>query len=244
MLTPKEYEKYHRQILLDPVGEAGQEKLGAASVLVAGAGGLGSPVSIYLAAAGVGEIRIVDNDAVALSNLNRQILHGEADIGRPKVDSAADTLGRINGDVRIRPVHETLTRQAALSLARGCAVIVDALDNLSTRTVLNRTAVDLGIPLVHGAVNGFDGRALTVVPGVSACLRCMHRDAAEPDTPFPVMGVAPAVIGAIQATEAIKSILGIGEILAGRLLIYDGLAMTFSEFRVKRNPECDHCGHI
>lgn len=244
MLTEKEREKFHRQIMLDEVGIKGQERLKAASVLVAGAGGLGSPAAIYLAVSGVGEIRILDNDRVEPSNLNRQILHTEADVGRRKVESAAETLAKLGTDVRVQAVHDTLTGANAHDIADGCDVIIDALDNLSARYILNRTAVALGIPMVHGAVYGFEGRAMTIVPGNTACLRCMHRGEGEPTAPFPVAGVTPAVIGAIQAAEAVKCILGIGDLLAGRLLVYDGLAMAFSEFRIRRHPDCDHCGHI
>jgi len=240
MLTSHERERYHRQIMIDEIGEPGQEKLKAASVFIAGAGGLGSPASIYLAAAGVGKIRIVDNDSVELSNLNRQILHMEDDIGKKKTDSALEKLSRQNPAVNIDTLCETITVENARQLIGGCDLIVDAMDNLATRLVLNRVAVDLNIPLIHGAVGGFEGRAMTVLPGKGACLRCIRRGPV-PREVFPIIGVAPAVISAIQAAEVIKFILGIGKLLIGRLLIYDGLAMTFTEFRVKRNPDCEHC---
>ena len=242
MLTSQEQERYSRQIRIDEIGQQGQERLKAARVLVAGAGGLGSPVSIYLAAAGVGNISIVDNDTVALSNLNRQVLHRDADIGRAKADSARDTLGSVNPGVRIAAIMRTITADNVGRLVDGQDLVVDAMDNQAARHLLNRAAVDRNIPLIHGAVCGFEGRAMTVLPGRSACLCCMHARAAAPAA-VPVIGAVPAVIGAIQTTEAIKCILGVGERLAGRLLIYDGLAMTFTEFRIKRRPGCDHCGH-
>ena len=243
MLTSDERERYGRQIMIDEIGESGQERLKAASVLIAGAGGLGSPVAIYLAAAGVGRLRIVDNDQVALSNLNRQILHLEPDVGRKKADSAAGKLGRYNPAARIEGIDRTITGKNVARLTDGCDLIVDAMDNQGARHLLNRAAVDRNLPLIHGAVCGFEGRAMTVLPGRSACLRCMHRQAAAAGV-FPVIGTAPAVIGAIQATEAVKCILGVGELLAGRLLVYEGLAMTFTEFRIRRRPGCGHCGHL
>jgi adenylyltransferase/sulfurtransferase len=212
-------------------------------VVIAGTGGLGSPIAIYLTAAGVGMIRMIDRDQVALSNLNRQILHWEEDVGRKKVDSAKTKLRKLNSAVEIQAIAETITESNVSELVEGCNVIVDAMDNLPTRYILNRCAIEKNIPFFHGAVNGFEGRAMTVIPGETACLRCMYRGLV-PQEKFPVIGVAPAVIGSIQATEVIKYLVGIGKLLTNRLLVYDGLKVTFSEFRLNKNPNCDHCGSL
>ena len=241
MLTANERQRYDRQIMIAGIGEAGQEKLKQAKVVIAGGGGLGSPAAIYLAAAGVGTIRIVDHGRVELSNLNRQVLHWDKDIERHKVESAAEKLSLLNQEIKIEAVEETIDETSISRLVSGFDLIVDAMDNLPTRYLLNKTAIDNHIPFVHGAVYGLEGRAMTVIPGQTACLKCVYRGPI-PTEKFPVIGVAPAVIGCIQATEAIKYITGIGQLLAGRLLVYDGLNMKFTEFTVKRNPNCEHCG--
>jgi len=241
MLTPSERERYDRQILIREIGQEGQEKLKRSRVVIAGTGGLGSPIALYLTAAGIGMIRVIDHDQVALSNLNRQILHWEEDVGRRKVDSARAKLRNLNSSAEIQAIAETITEENVSHLVDGCDAIVDAMDNLPTRYVLNRCAIEKNIPFFHGAVNGFEGRVMTVLPGETACLRCMYRGLV-PQEKFPVIGVAPAVIGSIQATEVVKYLLGIGKLLTNRLLIYDGLRVTFSEFRLSKNPNCDHCG--
>jgi len=241
MLTPSERERYDRQIMIGEIGQEGQEKLKRSRVVIAGTGGLGSPIAIYLAAAGIGMIRLIDHDQVAMSNLNRQILHWEEDIGRKKVDSARTKLKNLNPAMEIEAITETITEGNVSKLVDGCDVIVDAMDNLPSRYILNRCAIEKNIPFFHGAVNGFEGRVMTIIPGKTACLRCMYRGPV-PQEKFPVIGVAPAVIGSIQATEVIKYLIGIGKLLTNRLLIYDGLKITFSEFKVNRNPNCDHCG--
>ena len=243
MLTKDEKERYDRQIIMRGFGEEGQEKLKRAKVIIAGGGGLGSPSTIYLAAAGVGTIRIVDHDRVELSNLNRQILHWDKDIGRNKVDSAAEKLSQLNQSVKIEAIEETINETNASKLVAGFDVIVDAMDNLPTRYLLNKAAIENHIPFIHGAVYGLEGRAMTIIPGETACLRCVYRGLI-PEEKFPVIGVAPAVIGCIQATEAIKYITGIGKLLTNRLLVYDGLSMRFIELTVKRDPDCEHCGHL
>ena len=239
MLTPSERERYDRQIMIGEIGQEGQEKLKRSRVVIAGAGGLGSPIAIYLTAAGIGMIRMIDHDQVTLSNLNRQILHWEEDIGRKKVDSARTKLRNLNSEVEIEAVAETITEGNVSQLVDGCDVIVDAMDNLPTRYILNRCAIEKNIPFFHGAVNGFGGRVLTIIPGETACLRCMYRGPV-PQEKFPVIGVAPAVIGSIQATEVIKYLVGIGKLLTNRLLIYDGLKVAFSEFKVTKNPKDCH----
>ncbi len=242
MLTDDERERYDRQTMIRGIGEEGQEKLKRAKVVIAGTGGLGSPVSLYLAAAGVGTIRIVDHDRVELSNLNRQILHWDKDIGRSKVASAREKLSQLNQGVKIEAVGEIINETNISRIVTGFNLIVDATDNLPARHLLNKAAIENGIPLIHGAVYGLEGRVMTIIPGKTACLRCVYRELI-PGKRFPVIGVTPAVIGSIEATEAIKYIVGIGKLLTNRLLVYDGLQMTFTELAVKRDPNCEHCGH-
>jgi molybdopterin/thiamine biosynthesis adenylyltransferase len=243
MLTVNELERYDRQIMIRGFGQEGQEKLKQAKVFIAGAGGLGSAVTTYLAAAGVGVIRIVDHDRVELSNLNRQVLHRNEDIGKGKAVSATEKLRKLNPEVKIEAVQEMITEANISRLVAGFDLIVDAMDNLPTRYVLNKVALRKNIPFFHGAVYGFEGRAMTIIPGKTACLRCVYRGAI-PGEKFPVIGVTPAVIGCIQATEVIKYIVRIGQLLTNRLLIYDGLNMKFTEFRLKRNLNCEHCGKL
>ena len=243
MLTGDELERYDRQIIVRGFGKEGQERLKRTRVFIAGAGGLGSPIATYLAAAGVGMIRLADHDRVELSNLNRQVLHWDDDIGRSKVDSATEKLKKLNPEVKVEAIGEMITEANVSRLAAGFDLIVDAIDNLPTRYLLNRTALEMDIPFFHGAVYGFEGRVMTVIPGETACLGCVYRGAI-PEEKFPVVGVTPAVIGCIQATEVIKYIVGIGQLLTNRLLVYDGLNMKFTEFRVKKDPNCEHCGKI
>jgi len=241
MLSPEELERYQRQIIIPGFGEEGQEKLKRARVLVVGAGGLGSPGTLYLAAAGVGTLRIVDSDIVTLGNLNRQILHWTRDIGRNKIESAAEKLREINPEIKVETVNVKLTGENARKIAQGYDLIVDAVDNLPTRYLLNRTAMDLKLPLFHGAVYGFQGQAMTILPDQTPCLMCLYRGA-SPRGKVPVIGVTPAVIASIQATEVIKYITGLGQLLINRLLIYDGLNMKFQELKISRDPFCTHCG--
>ena len=239
MLTERELDRYDRQIRL--LGEDGQEKLKDAKVFIAGAGGLGSPISIYLAAAGIGKIKLVDKDTVALSNLNRQILHWEKDVDREKAISAREKLTEINSDIKIDAKSETITEDNASDLVADADLIIDAMDNFPTRYLLNRTALEKGIPFVHGAISGFHGQATTVLPGESACLRCIFREAPPPSV-FPVLGVTPGIIGLIQASEAIKYIVGVGELLSGKLLLWDGLTSQTEIVQVDKKAHCQDCG--
>ena len=243
MLTANERERYDRQIMIRGIGEDGQERLKRARVFIAGAGGLGSPVSLYLAAAGVGVIRVVDHERVELSNLNRQVLHWDEDIGKTKAASATEKLKRLNREVKIEAIEEMITEANVSQLVADSDLIVDAMDNLPTRYLLNKAALDKDIPFFHGAVYGFEGRAMTIIPGKTACLRCVYHGAI-PEEKFPVIGVTPAVIGCIQATEVIKYLVGVGELLTNKLLTYDGLSVQFTGFRVKKDPNCEHCGHL
>jgi len=241
MLSAQELERYRRQIAVSGIGEAGQEKLKRAKVFLAGAGGLGSPAALYLAAAGVGALRIADADSVGLSNLNRQVLHWTRDLGKLKVDSARRKLRALNPQVKIETFATVITESNVLELVGACGMILDAVDNLETRYLLNRAAVGRKIPLFHGAISGLEGRAMTVLPGQSACLMCLYRGAVV-KTETPVIGATAAVIASIQATEALKYITGNGRLLAGRFLVYDGLNMRFDEIKVSRDPECPVCG--
>ena len=239
LLRERELERFDRQIMI--LGEEGQERLKRARVFIAGAGGLGSPVSIYLTAAGVGEIRIVDDDVVELSNLNRQILHWERDTGRRKVDSGREKLEAINSETLVEALHLTIDEDNVSRVVGDSDLIVDAMDNFPVRYILNKTAISKGIPFFHGGVYGFEGQVTTIIPGRTPCLRCIFPEA-PPREVFPVVGVTPGIIGLIQATEVIKYITGIGELLLGELLLWDGLDSSIDKVRVKRNPDCVDCG--
>jgi molybdopterin/thiamine biosynthesis adenylyltransferase len=243
MISLEEQERYKRQIMIDGFGELGQEKLQRAKVLVAGLGGLGSPAAIYLAAAGLGNLRIIDSDKVELSNLNRQILHWTQDIGRSKVASAKEKLYHLNPDIKIEMNHEQITQENVLDLVSDYDLILDATDNMETRYLLNRIAIEKKIPLCHGAVNGFEGRAITIIPGKTACLMCIYQGV-DLIVQTPVFGFTAGVIACIQATEAIKYIAGIGQLLTNRFLIYDGLNMRFNEISVTHDPKCSHCSTV
>lgn len=240
MLTPSELQRYQRQIMLKGFGEEAQEKLKKAKVFIGGVGGLGSPAALYLAAAGIGTLRIVDSDAVELSNLNRQVLHWTRDIGKTKVDSAREKLAELNPEIHLEAIHEKITADNVSALVAGCDAIVDAMDNLAVRYLLNETAIALNLPYFHGAVYGLEGRAMTILPGKTACLMCIYQGV-NISQKVPVVGTSPGIIGCIQATEVIKYLTGMGELLTGRLLIYDGLNMRFDEVKVNRNPSCRHC---
>ena len=243
MLTTAERDRYQRQIMMDGFGEVGQEKLKQAKVFIAGAGGLGSPVAIYLAVAGVGQIRIVDRDVVELSNLNRQILHWDKDVDRGKAESAGEKLRQMNSDIKIETIAENITEANILELVGDCQLIVDAMDNFPTRYLLNKAALSRNIPFFHGSIHGLDGMATTIIPGETACLRCIFPEP-PPVAIFPVLGVTPGIIGIIQATEVIKYIVGIGELLKNRLLVWDGTITHFGELIVKKDPQCRDCGSL
>jgi len=240
VLSDRERERYKRQTML--FGEEGQERLKKAHIFVAGAGGLGSPVSIYLAVAGVGTLTVVDKDVVDQSNLNRQILHGQADIGKKKVASAEEKLTALNPDIRVNVIDTTIDESNAARLIGGADGIVDAMDNYPTRYLLNDIALEKKIPLFHGAIRGFYGQATTIIPGKTACLRCVF-PCAPPKEVFPVIGATPGVIGTIQANEVIRYLLGTGDLLANRLLIWDGKCSRTEEIAVARNPRCPACGN-
>jgi len=237
-------ERYKRQIIIDSFGIKGQERLRSAKVLVVGAGGLGSAICYYLTAAGVGRLGIVDSDRVDEGNLQRQILHTSQDIGRYKVDSAKEKLERLNPEVKIDIYPITLNKDNITDLIDRYDMVVDALDNIRTRMLVNREICIQRKPFFHGAVWAFEGRALTILPGRGACLACFMSEDMEAKGEIPVLGTTPAIIGCIEATEVIKYIVGIGELLVGRYLVYDGLNMEMKEFRLNRNPRCIHCRDI
>lgn len=239
--------RYSRQLRLPEIGVAGQAKLLAARVLCIGAGGLGSPASLYLAAAGVGTLGIVDDDRVDLSNLQRQIVHATARIGMPKVDSAAETLGALNPEVRVTRIQTRLTDENALAILADYDVIIDGSDNFTTRYLVNDAALRLKKPVVHAAIQGFEGQLTVFAAEGAPCYRCAFPE--PPPAEFApscqdagVLGVLPGVLGVLQATEAIKLILGIGETLMGRLLSYDALSMRFTELSLRRDLKCPACG--
>ncbi|MPZ15734.1 MAG: molybdopterin-synthase adenylyltransferase MoeB [Chloroflexi bacterium] len=245
-LTLDEIRRYQRQIIMPEVGGVGQRKLLDAKVLLIGAGGLGSPAALYLGAAGVGTLGIIDFDDVDMSNLHRQILHGHKDLGRPKVESAADTLHDINPDVQVIGFREPIASDNAMDIVAQFDIVVNGSDNFPTRYLVNDACVFLRKPLVDGSIFRFEGHATVYMPG-SGCYRCVF-----PSPPPPgavpscadagVLGVLPGIIGSIQAVEAIKLILGRGTPLVNRLLIFDSLDMEFREVRIRRDPSCPVCG--
>ncbi len=248
-LSNREVERYSRHLIMPEVGMDGQLKLKAASVLCVGAGGLGSPVALYLAAAGVGRIGIVDFDVVDYSNLQRQIIHGTPDVGRPKLESARDRLNAVNPEVEVIPHAVALSSNNALDILAGYDVIVDGTDNFPTRYLVNDACVLLGKPNVYGSIFRFEGQASVFATADGPCYRCLY-----PEPPPPglvpscaeggVLGILPGVIGTIQATEAVKLIIGVGEPLVNRFLIYDALRMRFRELKLRKDPECPVCGEI
>ncbi len=233
--------------MLPQVGESGQRRLKSSRVLLVGAGGLGSPVALYLAAAGVGTLGLVDFDAVDLSNLQRQILHGSAAIGSSKIDSARDRLYDINPNVHIESYETRLTSANALEIARGHDLIIDGTDNFATRYLVNDTSVLLAIPNVYGSVYRFEGQASVFGAADGPCYRCLFREP-PPAELVPscaeggVLGVVPGLVGTIQATEAIKTLLGLGDTLVGRLLTIDVMTMAFRTIQIRRDPDCPACG--
>lgn len=246
--SEEEIQRYSRHIILQEVGGRGQEKIRDAKVFCVGAGGLGSPSALYLAAAGVGTLGIIDSDVVDLSNLQRQILHSTRTVDHPKVESAAATLSAVNPHVKLRLIHDKLSLSNILDLIRDYDIILDGSDNFSTRYLVNDACFFLKKTLISGSIFRFEGQVFTMkAHDGHACYRCLY-----PEPPPPglvpscqeagVLGVLAGTIGALQATEAVKEILGVGTTLADRLLLYDALEMTFRELRVPKNPDCPLCG--
>jgi adenylyltransferase/sulfurtransferase len=246
-LSRDEISRYARHLILPNVGVEGQQRLKAARVLLIGAGGLGSPLALYLAAAGVGHLGLVDFDVVDVSNLQRQILHGTKDIGRPKIDSARDHIADINPFVELTTYDTALTSKNALGIIEKYDIVVDGTDNFPTRYLVNDACVLLGKPNVYGSIFRFEGQASVFSTRDGPCYRCLYPDPPPPGT-VPscaeggVFGVLPGLVGTIQATETIKLILGIGDSLAGRLLLIDAISMKFRTMNVRKNPACPACG--
>jgi sulfur-carrier protein adenylyltransferase/sulfurtransferase len=246
-LTIDEVRRYSRHLIIPEVGMTGQKRLKNAKVLVVGAGGLGSPALLYLAAAGVGTLGVIDFDVVDESNLQRQIIHGQSDVGRPKAESARDSIAEINPYVNVEVHTDALSNDNVMEMFSGYDLIVDGTDNFATRYMVNDACVLLGKPYVWGSIFRFDGQASVFWAEYGPCYRCLY-----PDPPPPgmvpscaeggVLGVLCASIGSIQVTEAIKLLTGIGESLAGRLMIYDALEMSYRTVRVRKDPECAICG--
>ncbi len=246
-LDPEEIARYSRHLVLPEVGVAGQTRLRAARVLVVGAGGLGSPLALYLAAAGVGHLGLIDFDDVDVSNLQRQILYGTSDVGRPKITAARARLSDVNPMIEIVAHHERLSAANAMERLAGYDVVVDGTDNFTTRFLVNDACVLLKKPNVYGSIFRFEGQTSVFWPGRGPCYRCLY-----PEPPPPgmvpncaeggVLGVLPGIVGTLQATEVIKCILGIGDSLIGRLLLFDALEMRFRELKVRRDPACPVCG--
>jgi molybdopterin/thiamine biosynthesis adenylyltransferase len=245
-LTEEQIERYSRHIILPQVGGKGQKKLLQAKVLLVGTGGLGSIIAMYLAAAGIGKLGIVDFDRVSLSNLTRQLIHHNHDIGRLKVDSAVESIADINPDVEVVPYPLQLNPSNIMEIIKDYHIIVDGTDNFPSRYLINDACVLAGKPNVHGSILGFEGRATLFLPG-KGCQRCLSPNPPPPGTvpscaEAGVLGVLPGIIGLIQATETIKLILGKGRSLSSRLIFFDALEMEFHEFFWRRNPECPVCG--
>jgi molybdopterin/thiamine biosynthesis adenylyltransferase len=245
--TENQLERYSRHILLDDVGVEGQEKLLAAKVLIIGAGGLGCPAALYLAAAGVGTIGIVDNDIVEVSNLQRQIAHFTKDINVPKVESAAEKMLAINPDITVKTYKDFLFADNISSIIEGYDFVIDGTDNFPTKFLVNDACVFMGIPFSHGGILRFNGQTMTVVPGESACYRCSFREPPPPDAvpscaQAGVLGAIAGMLGTIQAAEALKYITGVGDLLANGLLTFDARTMTFRKIKLERQKNCPLCG--
>src|SRR5919198_370290 len=246
-LTNEEVLRYSRHLILPDVGVDGQRKLKAGRILLIGAGGLGSPLALYLAAAGVGTLGLVDFDVVDVSNLHRQVLHGTKDVGRPKLESARERIRDVNPHVHVEPYETRLTSENALDIIRDYDVVIDGTDNFATRYLTNDACVLLGKPNVYGSIFRFEGQASVFALEEGPCYRCLF-----PEPPPPglvpscaeggVLGVLPGLVGTIQATEGIKLLLGAGELLVGRLLLIDALTMRFRTVRLRKDPRCPACG--
>ena len=246
-LSPLEIQRYARHLIMPEVAMDGQKRLKASRVLCIGAGGLGSPLTLYLAAAGVGTLGIVDFDTVDLSNLQRQILHTTADVGRPKIDSAEAKLKALNPDLVVDRYTEPVDSSNALEMFAKYDVIVDGTDNFPTRYLVNDACVLLGKPNVYGSIFRFDGQASVFFPPHGPCYRCLYPEPPPPDlvpncAEGGVLGILPGFIGVVQATETVKLLLGVGKSLIGRLMLYDALDMSVREMKVRKNPKCPICG--
>jgi len=242
MLTENDLARYGRQILYASFGEKGQEKLKQSHVVVAGLGGLGCAASLYLTCSGVGHVTLLDCDCVELSNLNRQVLHYEEDIGERKPFSVAQKLAKLNSSIEVTPVFKKITEHNAREVVKGANLVIDGMDNFKTRFILNEACVAEGIPFIHGGVHGLFGEITTILPGKTPCLSCIFPEVPHRKGPFPVFGVTPALIAILQVTEAIKLLAGFGSLLTGKMLFFNGETMDFTFCNLVRNPDCKVCG--
>jgi molybdopterin/thiamine biosynthesis adenylyltransferase len=242
MLTKDDLTRYKRQILYTDFGEKGQERLRQSHVVVAGLGGLGCSASLYLTCAGVGHVTLIDCDRVELSNLNRQVLHYEEDIGEGKPFSAAQKLAKLNSSIKVTPVFEKITEHNGREIIKGANLVIDGMDNFKTRFILNKACVAEGIPFIHGGVQGFFGEVTTMLPGKTPCLACIFPEVPERGSIFPVFGVTPALIAILQVTEAIKLLAGFGSLLTGRMLYFNGETMEFTMRDLAKDQHCRVCG--
>ena len=242
-LTDEERERYHRQILIPGWGESAQLKFKQSVVFVAGAGGLGSSVILYLAAAGVGRIRICDEGELELSNLNRQVLHAENNLQRKKVDSAVESVYRLNRDVKVETQDRKITRESVDSIVGDAHIMVDCLDNFETRYILNEYSVRSCLPLVHGGVTGLSGQVSFIQPPETPCLSCIVPNPPEVGI-FPILGATAGIIGCLQALETLKYLAGTGTLLKSQVLFFDGKEMRFHISKEQRASACAVCGHL
>lgn len=241
-LSEEELLRYNRQIMIPEIGKEGQKKLGEARVFVAGIGGLGSISNCYLAAAGIGFLRMVDKDSVDFSNLNRQIIHWTEDIGTPKSGSGVRKLTKLNPHCSLDAINAEITEANCEELIGDCSIIVDAMDNMQTRRILNAVSVKKGIPYIYGGVHQLDGMVTTFIPGRTPCLECVFPESRQESSAPGILGPVPGVIACLQAIETVKIIVGMGGLLTGRLLTFSGFDMSFREFKIHRNPDCPVCG--
>ena len=241
-LSESELKRYDRQIRIPFIGVEKQKKLKNASVMIAGIGGLGSIASLYLAAAGVGRIKLVDHGRVELSNLNRQLLYMSDELGEPKAIKALEKLKRLNPSIEVQAINETINESSIDHLLEDVDLVLDGMDNFKTRFIINRGCVERGIPYIYAAVYMLEGRLMTIIPRSGPCLRCLMPEEPEEHDIVPILGPVAGVMGALEAVEAIKLLAGFGESSVGRLLIFDGESLSFHEIRVEKDPECPVCG--
>jgi len=243
-LDDKELARYSRQIIYPDFGEAGQRRLKRAHVLIAGLGGLGCPNAANLAYAGIGKLTLIDCDSVDFSNLNRQTLHWEKDVGVLKVISGAAKLAEMNSKTEIVPLNVKITADNAGKLLAGVDLVMDCMDNMETRFILNECCVKEGVPFIHGGISGLEGQVTTIIPGKTPCLECIYPRGigGGKRAPFPVFGAAPALVASLQTMEAIKLLAGFGELLAGKMLFVNGGNMEFTIIKIERKTDCEICG--
>jgi molybdopterin/thiamine biosynthesis adenylyltransferase len=242
MLTKDDLTRYERQLFYTGFGEKGQKRLKQSHVVVAGLGGLGCCASLYLTCTGVGHVTLIDCDNVELSNLNRQVLHCEEDIGERKPFSAAQKLAKLNSSINVTPVFKKITERNAREIIKGADLVIDGMDNFQTRFILNKACVAEGIPFIHGGVQGLFGEVTTILPGKTPCLACIFPEVPERRNTIPVFGVTPALVAILQVTEAIKLLAGFGSLLTGKMLYFKGETMDFTFRNLVKNPSCRVCG--